>query len=97
MSKEIIDIELFAKEGKEVPKGQHYKIKVDREKYISESECMKGKDILSLAGKMPYERYQLNQKLKSGQVKKVEYEEEVCFSSPGIERFMTLPLDQTEG
>lgn len=97
MSKDVIDIELFSQAGKEVPKGHHYKIKVDREKYVVESECMKGKDILALAGKLPYERYQLNQKLKGGQVKKVEYEEKVCFSTPGIERFMTLPLDQTEG
>jgi hypothetical protein len=97
MVNKVIDIEEFCQNDKKVPKGQHYKIKVDREKYIVDSECKKGKDILKIADKTPYERYQLNQKLKGGEVRKIDYEEDVCFTNPGIERFMTLPLDQTEG
>ncbi|MBL7889724.1 MAG: multiubiquitin domain-containing protein [Bacteroidia bacterium] len=95
--KEIIDVEEFAKAGKEVPKGKRYQIRIDREKYIVNVECMTGREILQLAGKVPVEKFQLNQKLKSGEVKKVGYDEKVCFTKPGIERFMTLPLDSTEG
>lgn len=94
---EIIDLELFAKEGKPVPKGKKYQIRIDREKYIVSVESMTGKEILLLAGKNPPERYQLNQKLFKGEVKKIGYDERVDFTAPGVERFMTLPLDQTEG
>lgn len=94
---EVIDIESYAKEGKKVPKGKRYRIRVDRENFIVDVECLTGKEILTLAGKTPTEKYQLNQKLKGGEVKKVDYSEKVDFTTPGIERFMTLPLDQTEG
>ncbi len=91
-----IDIEEFAKNNQQVPKGKRYKIKVDRDKYVTDQECLSGKEILQLAGKTPYTGYQLNQKVK-GSVNKVGYDEKVDFTTPGIERFMTLPLDQTEG
>jgi len=60
-------------------------------------ECMTGKEILVLAGKNPPDRFQLNQRFKGGKVEKVGYEQKVCFNDPGIEKFMTIPLDQTEG
>ncbi len=92
-----IDIELYAKEGKEVPKGAIYIIKVDREQYKVKQECMTGKEILILAGKNPPERFQLNQRIKGGKVIKIAYDQKVCFTDPGVEKFMTIPLDQTEG
>lgn len=97
---QIIDLEWCSKHGHTPPKGRKYRIKIDREKYVVESECLTGKELLELAGKSPYERFQLNEKVKvKGKVKivKIDYEESVCFSKPGIEKFMTLPLDQTEG
>ena len=92
-----IDVELFAKEGKEVPKGHVYIITVDRQKFKVNEECMTGREILILAGKTPPERFQLNLRLKGGKVVKVGYDEKVCFTTPGVEKFMTIPLDQTEG
>ena len=92
-----IDVEQYAKEGKEVPKGHIYIITVDRQKYKVKEECMTGRQILLLAGKNPPERFQLNQRIRGGKVVKVGYEEQVCFTTPGIEKFMTIPLDQTEG
>lgn len=94
---EVIDLEQFAKEGKPVPKGKKYRIRIDKTQYVVEVETMTGKELLELAGKNPYNRFQLNQKLHGGNVKKIEYNESVDFTAPGIERFMTLPLDQTEG
>lgn len=94
---EYIDIEEYSKSGKEPPKGHKYLIRVDKTYYKVEVECMTGKEILELADKKPVERFQLNEKLKGGIVRKVDYDEKVCFSQPGIERFMTIPLDQTEG
>ncbi|MCH8902857.1 MAG: multiubiquitin domain-containing protein, partial [Bacteroidetes bacterium] len=70
---------------------------IDRESFIVDSECLTGRQLLELAGKTPIERYQINQKLRGGEIKKIQYDEEICFTTPGVERFMTLPLDQTEG
>ncbi len=92
-----IDVEQYAKEGKPVPKGHHYVIMVDRTKFKVTEECMTGREILLLAGKIPPERFQLNQRFKGGRVAKVGYDQTVCFTEPGIEKFMTVPLDQTEG
>jgi hypothetical protein len=93
---EIIDIEQFTKEGKNAPKGKKYRIKVDGNTYDVPQQ-LSGRQILETANKLPVERFQLNQKNKGGNVKKIGYDEVVDFTTPGIEKFMTLPLDQTEG
>lgn len=97
MNNEIIDLEIFAKEGKNPPPGKKYQIRVDNSKFVTDKESLKGREILELAGKLPIERFQLNQKIKGGQVKRIDYNEIVSFLTPGVERFMTVPLDQTEG
>lgn len=74
-----------------------FKVMVDRDVYDAPKECMTGREILVMAGKAPVERFQLNVRLKAGKVAKVGYDETTCFSDPGIEKFMTIPLDQTEG
>jgi len=93
----VIDVAQYAKEGKVVPPGHHYNIMVDRQNLTVKQECMTGREILALAGKFPTERFQLNQRFKGGKVMKVGYDQKVCFTEPGIEKFMTIPLDQTEG
>lgn len=70
---------------------------VDQQKFTVEQECLTGREILTLAGKTPPERFQLNQRFSHGKVIKIGYDQKVCFTEPGIEKFMTLPLDQTEG
>ncbi len=95
-SEDFIDLEEFAKEGKTPEKGKKYKIKVDQVKFTVTEECMTGSEILTLAGKLPVERFQLNVKIK-GKVEKVNNDEVICFTKPGVEKFMTIPLDQTEG
>lgn len=94
---EIIDLEQFSKEDKKPPKNQKYRIKVDREKFVVNEECLTGREILELAGKVPPEQFQLRQKLRGGQVEKIGLEEKVDLTVPGIEKFITIPLDQTEG
>ncbi|SHN32854.1 multiubiquitin domain-containing protein [Mucilaginibacter sp. OK098] len=93
----IIDIELYVRENREIPRGHHYLIMVDRLKYKVEKECLTGHEILKLAGKTPPERFQLNQRYKGGKVTRIGYDQEVSFVEPGVEKFMTIPLDQTEG
>jgi hypothetical protein len=94
--KEVIDIEAYAKEGKPVPHDREYKIKVDKSHYTVPAATMKGRDILILAGKNPPERYILQQKVKD-QIKRIGLDEVVDFTAPGVERFMTIPNEVTEG
>lgn len=97
MQLDIIDIEIYSKENKTVPKGCKYKIKVDREKYVIDQSTITGKEILELAGKTPHTRWLVNQRITGGAIKKIDYNEVVDLTTLGIEKFLTLPLDQTEG
>ena len=95
---EIIDIEEHAKKhGTKPPKARRYIIRVDREKYTVEVDKMTGREILTLAKKIPPERYLLNQKFRHGHVKAIGLDDLVDFCAEGVERFTTLPKDQTEG
>jgi hypothetical protein len=94
---EIVDIEEFAKSGKKPPHARKYRIRIDKEKYVVEVPSMAGKELLVLAGKNPPERYMIVQRLQDGQTKRIGLDGIADFTAPGVERFMTLPLDQTEG
>lgn len=94
---EIIDLEEFSKKDKEPPRKRRYRIKIDREKYVVDVECLTGREILELAGKKPAEQFQLRQKFRKGHVEKIGLDEKVDFTRRGIEKFVTIPLDQTEG
>ncbi len=93
---EIIEIEVFAKEGKTPPHGHKYKIKIDKQHYTVSISTMTGRELLTLAGKTPVEKWLLQQKIK-GHVHKVGLDEVVDFTRPGVERFMTIPNEVTEG
>ena len=95
---EVVDL---ARPGKEKfitkPVPVKFTVIIDRQNFTVKQECMTGKEILILAGKTPPERFQLNQRYRGGKVVKIAYDQTVCFTEPGIEKFMTIPLDQTEG
>ncbi|MBT1697147.1 multiubiquitin domain-containing protein [Fulvivirgaceae bacterium PWU4] len=95
--KQVVDIEEFSKSGKPVPKGQQYLIRVDNQRITLTEYLITGEGILMIAGKNPPTRFQLNLKLRGGIVKRIGLNETVDLSEPGIERFMTIPMDQTEG
>jgi hypothetical protein len=97
VEEEVIDLEEFAKAGKKPPRAKKYRIRIDKQKYVVEVPGMTGRQILDLAGKTPVERYMLSQKLHGGQVKPIGLDEPVDFTTPGVERFMTMAKDQTEG
>lgn len=94
---DIIDIEWCTLNGHTPPKGRKYRIKIDRENFVVDKECMTGREILTIAGKTPIDRFQLRQKFKGGKVETIAYDKMVCFTESGIEKFKTIPLDQTEG
>ena len=96
LADEIVDIEEFAKSGRPVPRDRRYRIRIDREHFVVDEPCLTGREILKLVGKTPTE-FMLSQKFRGGEVKKIEPDEKVDLTRPGVERFMTLPLDPTEG
>ena len=93
---EIIDVEEFGNAGNVPPKGRKYRIRVDKQHVVFEKEVVTGREILSAVGKDP-QRFRLDQKLKGGETRKIEPDQEVDLTTPGLERFMTLPLDSREG
>lgn len=96
-SDEVIDLEDYARGGRTPPKAKKYRIRIDKVKYEVSVSSMTGRELLELASKTPAERFMLSQKLHGGQVKPVGLDEAADFTAPGVERFMTLAKDQTEG
>ncbi len=96
-TEEIIDLEEYAKANRHPPKANRYRIRIDKQQYVVEVPFLTGRQLLQLAQKTPPERYRIYQKLSSGHKENIGLDEKADFTRPGVERFMTLPLDQTEG
>ena len=94
---EVIDVEHCSNEGQTPPSGKHYRIRVDKQQLVVDVEKMTGREILEESGNQPAERYDLLQILHGGHADKVELDEVVDFTRPGVERFISVPLGQTEG
>jgi hypothetical protein len=105
MEKQVIDLEEYSKAGKPVPKGQEYKFRVDKVNVTVSEECLTGKQILEAANKEikegpkyePPENYLLRQILHGNQKVPIALDQTVCFTEPGIERFITIPKDPGDG
>lgn len=74
-----------------------FKIQIDKEFYEIMVPLVTGRKLLEIAGKVPPEQFALYLKPKGGQPQRIELNDEVDLRRPGVERFVTLPLDQTEG
>jgi hypothetical protein len=97
IAEELINLEAYAKEGKQAPKGKRYLVKIDKVIYEVDKQEITGRELLVLSNNMPPENYRLDIKYHGGFAKKVELNEVVDLTTPGIEKFMTNALDQTEG
>lgn len=93
---ELEDLEVCMKEGRAPRCVRRYRIRIDREQYVVHVTFMTGQQLLEVAGKCDVHRWKIFQKLK-GQMVEIGPNETVSFTEPGIEKFKTLPLDQTEG
>ena len=96
---EEVDVEEHGRRGglERLPAAKRYIIRIDKTKYTVAVSHMMGREILGLAEKRPPEQYKLTQKLHGGAARTVGLDEDVDFRAPGVERFITLKLDQTEG
>lgn len=91
------DLEEAAKAGRPPRKALRYRLRVDRDHFVVTTPTLSGRQILTIAGKQPPERFLLTQKFTGGRAERVGLDEAVDLRRPGVERFMTLPKDQTEG
>ena len=93
---EVVDLEEYACSDKPIPKlVKNFLIKVDKEKIQVQPPITAG-EILVAANLDPCE-YHLQQKLKGGKRKKLEPDQIVDLSEPGVERFESVPKEACNG
>jgi hypothetical protein len=92
-----VDLEALAKAGTPPPQHGPYRIRIDKERYVVQEPYPTGRELLELHGKKPVENYQIFQKLRGGEMERIGLDEKADLTRPGVERFNTLPIDQTEG
>ena len=94
---EVVDLEEFAKAGKQPPLAEAYKIKIDKVQYTVHQSVITGRELLELAGK-PVDRFKIYQQIRGGgQPQPIALNQKVDLTTPGIEKFKTLPIDSTDG
>lgn len=93
----IEDLEVCCLEGRQPRCDRHYRIKIDKQHFVSPVSFMLGRQLLELAGKCNPEKWHLRQKFGDGRLIKIGLDDKVDFTTPGVEKFLTLPCDQTEG
>lgn len=93
---EVVDLEEYACSDKPIPERvKYFLIKVDKEKIRVQSPITAG-EILVAANLDPCE-YHLQQKLKGGKREKLEPDQVVDLSKPGVERFESVPKEACNG
>lgn len=91
-----VEIEVYGKDNRKPPLAHRYVIRINKTKYSVELQILSGTELLALASKNPNQN-KLYQKLHGGQLKEIAPYDKVDLSAPGIERFQTVPLNETEG
>lgn len=91
-----VEIEVYGKDNRKPPFTHRYVIRINKTKYTVEQRILSGAELLALAGKDPKQN-RLYLKLHGGQLKEIAPHDKVDLSALGIERFQTVPLNETEG
>lgn len=78
-------------------KSRTFKIQIDKHFFEVRNPTPTGRDLLIIAGKVPPDQFAIYLKTKGSQPQRIGLDEKVDLREPGVERFVTLPLDQTEG
>jgi hypothetical protein len=58
---------------------------------------MTGRQLLELAGKTPPDKFMIVEKVRGEKTRRIGLAEQVDFTKPGVEKFLTQPLGQIEG
>ncbi len=95
---EVVDVEEYLRTGRVIPAdARRFLIRVDKQTYTVDVPTMTGRELLTFVGKVPPEKFSLYQKPRGSAPVKIGLDATIDFRVPGIERFLVLPLDQTEG
>ncbi|MCW1410879.1 MULTISPECIES: multiubiquitin domain-containing protein [Rhizobium] len=94
---DIIDLEEYAKLGKQPPLAKGYRLQVNGKPFVIQKPNPTGSEILTLAGLLPAKDYTLRLKMVGERPEKIALDKEVDLRRKGIEKFKALPRDQTEG
>lgn len=86
---DLIDIEHYSNTNQKPPSGKHYRVKVDNLPLVFKHEKVKGIEILEAASKTPTECYSLYLKLKNCDFEKIDLNEIIDLTKPGVEHFVT--------
>ena len=71
-----------------------YKIQIDKDIYSVDHPIFSGRELLDIAKKTPIEQFAIYLKVADGPPRRIALDEKVDLREPGVERFLTLPLDQ---
>lgn len=94
----VVDLEECAREGKRPPRTRHgYQIRINGKPFVICSTTITGREVLLVAGFAPPEKYTLRVKVRGERPRKVGLDEKVDLTELGVEKFVALPRDQTEG
>ena len=74
-----------------------YKIQIDKDIYSVDHPLLTGRELLDVAKKTPVEQFAIYLKVADGQPRRIGLDEKLDLRQPGVDCFLTLPLDQTEG
>jgi hypothetical protein len=74
-----------------------YKVLIDKMEFFMDIRNPTGSQLLEKAGKIPVEKFALYLKGRSHQPERIGLTQEVELREHEVEKFVTLPLDQTEG
>lgn len=78
-------------------KVRTFKVQIDKAFFDVREPTPTGRHLLTLAGKVPAEQFAIYLRIKGSQPQRIGLDDKVDLREPGVERFVTLPLDQTEG
>jgi hypothetical protein len=76
---------------------QTYQVVIDKLHVVFSDPNPSGRELLQAAKMLPVEGFAIYIKQPGAQPKRIQLDERVDLTQPGVERFVTLPLDQTEG
>jgi hypothetical protein len=93
---ELLDIEEYARAGKDKRKARRYAVRIDRTRHEITNPAPNGRELLALVQKTP-DTHLLAVQMTGGGPVSVGADQTVDLLTQGVERFMTLPREATEG
>ena len=93
----IIDIEEYSRTGRKPPRAHHYRVRIDKKHFVVDTAHPTGRALLVLAGKTPPEKWILRQIFRNGPAVPIGLDQKVDLTTPGVEKFSTMPKDISDG